>query len=139
MSRKKRKSSVLEKVESRAAGMKLVDPTLKLDDDYSLEKVLESMEQLRNKLEVHNNALSLADSSLTEVEEMEKNLNKLSQKMLMLIAIKYGTDSPQYETAGGVRDSDGFANAKGERVRKMRSSRMKNVAQQASDNNSESS
>ncbi|OUL25311.1 hypothetical protein [Nostoc sp. 106C] len=128
MSRKKRKSSVLEKVESRAAGIKLVDPNLKLDDDYSLEKLMESMEQLRNKIEIHNNALSLADSSLAEVEEMEKNLNKLSQKMLMLIAIKYGTDSPQYETAGGVRDSD--------RVRKMRSSRMKNVAQQASDNNS---
>ncbi|MDZ8056054.1 MAG: hypothetical protein RMX68_021650 [Aulosira sp. ZfuVER01] len=126
MSHKKRKSSVLEKVESRAAGMKLVDPTLKLDDDYSLEKLLESMEQLRNKLEVHNNALSLADSSLTEVEEMEKNLAKLSQKMLMLIAIKYGKDSPQYETSGGVRDSD--------RVRKMRSIRLKNVAQQASDN-----
>jgi ABC-type hemin transport system substrate-binding protein len=126
MSRKKRKSNVLEKVESRAAGMKLIDPTLKLDDDYSLEKLLESMEQLRTKLEVHNNALSLADSSLTEVEDMEKNLTKLSQKMLMLIAIKYGKDSPQYETAGGVRDSD--------RVRKMRSSRLKNVAQQASDN-----
>ncbi|BAY09463.1 hypothetical protein [Calothrix sp. NIES-2098] len=126
MSRKKRKYSVLEKVESRAAGMKLVDPNLKLDDDYSLEKLMESMEQLRNKLEIHNNALSLADSSLAEVEEMEKNLTKLSQKMLMLIAIKYGTDSPQYETAGGVRDSD--------RVRKMRSSRLKNVAQQASDN-----
>ncbi|BAZ00020.1 hypothetical protein NIES37_40030 [Tolypothrix tenuis PCC 7101] len=130
MSRKKRKSSVLEKVKSRADGMKLIDPTLKLDDDYSLDKLLESMEQLRNKLEVHNNALALADSSLTEVEEMEKNLNKLSQKMLMLIAIKYGTDSPQYETAGGVRDSD--------RIRKMRSSRLKNVAQQASDNNSKS-
>ena len=128
MSRKKRKSSVLEKVESRAAGIKLVDPNLKLDDDYSLEKMLDSVEQLRNKLEVHNNALSLADSSLTEIEEMEKKLNKLSQKMLMLIAIKYGTDSPEYETSGGVRDSD--------RVRKMRSSRMKNVAQQASDNNS---
>jgi ABC-type hemin transport system substrate-binding protein len=130
MSRKKRKSSVLEKVESRAAGLKLIDPTLKLDDDYSLEKMLESMEQLRNKLAVHNNALSLADSSLTEVEEMEKNLTKLSQKMLMLIAIKYGTDSPEYETAGGVRDSD--------RVRKMRSSRLKNAAQQASDNKSAS-
>ncbi|MBD2198215.1 MULTISPECIES: hypothetical protein [Calothrix] len=127
MSRKKRKSSVLAKVESRAAGIKLIDPNLKLDDEYSLEKLLESIEQLRNKLEIHNNALSLADSSLTEVEEMEKNLAKLSQKMLMLIAIKYGTDSRQYETAGGVRESD--------RVRKMRSSRRKNVAQQASDNN----
>jgi hypothetical protein len=47
MSRKKRKSSVLEKVESRAAGMKLIDPTLKLDDDYSLAKLLESMAKLK--------------------------------------------------------------------------------------------
>ncbi|MBW4677295.1 MAG: hypothetical protein KME52_25810 [Desmonostoc geniculatum HA4340-LM1] len=124
MALKKRKSSVLEKVESRAAGMKLIDPSLKLDDDYSLAKLLESMELLRNKLDVHNNALALADSSLTEVEKMEKDLTTLSQKMLMLIAIKYGKDSAQYETAGGVRDSD--------RLRKMRSSRLKNVAEQAS-------
>ncbi|MFN6540370.1 MAG: hypothetical protein RM021_029025 [Nostoc sp. EkiNYC01] len=124
MALKKRKSSVLEKVESRAAGMKLIDPSLKLDDDSSLAKLLESMELLRNKLDVHNNALALADSSLTEVEEMEKDLTTLSQKMLMLIAIKYGRDSAQYETAGGVRDSD--------RLRKMRSSRLKNVAEQAS-------
>ncbi|MBD2415813.1 hypothetical protein FACHB389_27390 [Nostoc calcicola FACHB-389] len=127
MARKKRKSSVLEKVESRAAGMKLIDPTIKLDDDYSLDKLLESIEQLHNKLDVYNNALSVADSSLTEVEEMEKNLSKLSQKMLMLIAIKYGKDSPQYETAGGVRDSD--------RLRKIRSTRLKNVAEQASGKN----
>ncbi|MBD2411945.1 hypothetical protein FACHB389_09425 [Nostoc calcicola FACHB-389] len=124
MALKKRKSSVLEKVESRAAGMKLIDPSLKLDNDYSLSKLLESMELLRNKLDVHNNALALTDSSLTEVEEMEKDLTTLSQKMLMLIAIKYGKDSAQYETAGGVRDSD--------RLRKMRSSRLKNVAEQAS-------
>ncbi|MBD2682052.1 MULTISPECIES: hypothetical protein [Nostoc] len=127
MALKKRKSSVLEKVESRAAGIKMIDPNIKFDDDYSLETLLESIEQLRNKIDVHNNALSLADSSLTEIEHMEKKLSNLSQKMLMLIAIKYGKDSAEYETAGGIRDSD--------RLRKMRSSRLKNVAQQASDNN----
>jgi len=126
MALKKRKSSVLEKVESRVAGIKLVDASIKFDDDYSLEKLIESIEQLQNKLDVHNNALSLADSSLTEIEEMEKNLSKFSQKMLMLIAIKYGKDSAEYETAGGVRDSD--------RVRKMRSSRLKNIAEKALDN-----
>ncbi|WP_445636978.1 ATPase involved in DNA repair [Nostoc sp. DSM 114161] len=125
MALKKRKSSVLEKVESRIAGIKLIDPSIKFDNDHSLEKLIESIEQLQNKLDIHNNALSLADSSLTEIEQMEKNLSKLSQKMLMLIAIKYGKDSAEYETAGGVRDSD--------RVRKMRSSRLKNVAERASD------
>jgi ABC-type hemin transport system substrate-binding protein len=125
MALKKRKSSVLEKVESRVAGIKLIDPNIKFDNDSSLQKLIESIEQLQNKLDVHNNALSLADSSLTEIEQMEKNLSELSQKMLMLIAIKYGKDSAEYETAGGVRDSD--------RVRKMRSSRLKNVAEKALD------
>ncbi|MFN6569462.1 hypothetical protein [Dendronalium sp. ChiSLP03b] len=127
MSRKKRTSRVLEKVELRAAGMKSIVPSIKFDEDYTLEKLIESIEKLRNKLDVHNSALAIVDSSLTEVEEMEKNLRQLSEKMLMVVAIKYGKDSAEYEMAGGVRNSD--------RIRKMRSSRLKNIAEQVSDKN----
>ncbi|WP_341527074.1 hypothetical protein WKK05_31860 [Nostoc sp. UHCC 0302] len=127
MSRKKRTSRILEKVELRASGMKLIVPTIKFEEDYTLEKLIESMEQLRNKLDVHNSALAIVDSSLTEVEEMEKKLKELSEKMLMVVAIKHGKDSAEYEMAGGVRNSD--------RIRKMRSSRLKNVAEQASEKN----
>ncbi|MDM9586296.1 MULTISPECIES: hypothetical protein [unclassified Nostoc] len=127
MSRQKRTSRVLEKAELRASGMKSILPSIKFDEDYTLGKLIESIEQLRNKLDVHNSALAIVDSSLTEVEEMEKNLRQLSEKMLMVVAIKYGKDSAEYEMAGGVRNSD--------RLRKMRASRLKNVAEQASDKN----
>ncbi|MEH2070573.1 MAG: hypothetical protein V7K47_20830 [Nostoc sp.] len=127
MSRKKRTSRVLEKAELRSAGMKLILPSIKFDEDYNLEKLIESIDDLRNELNIHNNALAVVDSSLTKVEQMEKNLNQLSEKMLMLVAIKYGKDSAEYEMAGGIRDSD--------RIRKMRSSRLKNAAQQASEKN----
>ncbi|QFS42881.1 hypothetical protein [Nostoc sphaeroides] len=127
MSRQKRTSRVLEKVELRASGMKSIVPSIKFEQDYTLEKLIESIEQLRNKLDVHNTALAIVDSSLTEVEEMEKNLKQLSEKMLMVVAIKYGKDSAEYEMAGGVRNSD--------RLRKMRASRLKNIAEQASDKN----
>ncbi|BDI17453.1 hypothetical protein ANSO36C_32550 [Nostoc cf. commune SO-36] len=70
----------------------------------------------------------MVDSSRTEIEEMEKHLSQLSEKMLMVVAIKYGKDSREYEMAGGVRSSD--------RIRKIRSSRLKNVADQASDESS---
>jgi hypothetical protein len=33
----------------------------------------------------------------TEIEDMEKNLSQLSEKMLMVVAIKYGKDSREYE------------------------------------------
>ncbi len=58
---------------------------------------------------------------------MEKNLRQLSEKLLMVVAIKYGKDSAEYEMAGGVRSSD--------RIRKIRATRLKNVAEQASDKN----
>ncbi|WP_392531537.1 hypothetical protein [Nostoc sp. C117] len=45
----------------------------------------------------------------------------------MVVAIKYGKDSAEYEMAGGVRSSD--------RIRKIRATRLKNVAEQASDKN----
>ncbi|BBD65543.1 hypothetical protein NIES4072_07820 [Nostoc commune NIES-4072] len=127
MSRQKRTSRILEKVELRASGMKSIVPSIKFEQDYTLEKLIESIEQLRNKLDVHNSALAIVDSTLTEVEEMEKKLKQLSEKMLMVVAIKFGKDSAEYEMAGGVRNSD--------RIRKMRASRLKNVADQASDKN----
>ncbi|MEH1838282.1 MAG: hypothetical protein V7L20_05870 [Nostoc sp.] len=128
MSRKKRTSRILEKAQLRSAGLKSIVPNIKFDQDYSLEKLVESIDQLRNKIDVYNTALSVVDSSKTEIEEMEKNLSQLSEKMLMVVGIKYGKDSREYEMAGGVRYSD--------RIRKIRSSRLKNVAEQALDENS---
>ncbi|MEH2320738.1 hypothetical protein [Nostoc sp.] len=127
MSRQKRTSRILEKAQLRSSGLKSIVPNIKFDEYYSLEKMIESIDLLRNKLDVYNTALSVVDSSKTEIEEMEKNLSQLSEKMLMVVAIKYGKDSREYEMAGGVRNSD--------RIRKIRSSRLKNVAEQALDEN----
>ncbi|MEH1905220.1 MAG: hypothetical protein V7L04_28560 [Nostoc sp.] len=127
MARQKRTSRVLEKAQLRSAGLKSIVPNIKFDEDYSLEKLIESTDQLRIKIDVYNTALSVVDSTKTEIEEMEKNLSQLSEKMLMVVAIKYGKDSREYEMAGGVRNSD--------RARKIRSSRLKNVAEQVLDEN----
>jgi predicted ATP-grasp superfamily ATP-dependent carboligase len=127
MSRKKRTSRILEKAQLRSAGLKSIVPNVKFDENYSQEKLIESIEQLRNKIDIYNTALSVVDSSKTEIEEMEKNLSQLTEKMLMVVGIKYGKDSREYEMAGGVRYSD--------RLRKIRSNRLKNVAEQASDEN----
>ncbi|MBN3899384.1 MAG: hypothetical protein HWQ41_30190 [Nostoc sp. NOS(2021)] len=127
MSRRKRTSRILEKAELRSTGLKSIVPSIKFDDDYNIEKLLESIEQLRTKINVYNTALSVIDSSKTEIEEMEKNLSSLSEKMLMVVAIKYGKNSREYEMGGGVRNS--------ERIRKIRSSRLKASAAQAVDEN----
>ncbi|MEH2377161.1 hypothetical protein [Nostoc sp.] len=127
MSRRKRTSRILEKAELRSTGLKSIVPSIKFDDNYNIEKLLESIEQLRTKINVYNSALSVIDSSKTEIDEMEKNLSSLSEKMLMVVAIKYGKNSREYEMGGGVRNS--------ERIRKIRSSRLKASAAQALDEN----
>ncbi|MCC5622307.1 hypothetical protein [Nostoc sp. CHAB 5715] len=124
MSRRKRTSRILEKAELRSSGLKSIVPSIKFDDDNNIEKLIASIEQLRTKLDAYNTALSVIDSSQSEIEEMEKNLSSLSEKMLMAVAIKYGKDSREYEMGGGVRNS--------ERIRKIRSSRLKASAAQVS-------
>ncbi|MCC5597782.1 hypothetical protein [Nostoc favosum] len=127
MSRRKRTSRILEKAELRSSGLKSIVPSIKFDDDNNIEKLIASIEQLRTKLDGYNTALSVIDSSQSEIEEMEKNLSSLSEKMLMVVAIKYGKDSREYEMAGGVRN--------GERIHKIRSSRLKASAAKVSDEN----
>ncbi len=48
----------------------------------------------------------MIDSSKTEMEELDKILNDLTEKMLIGVAFKYGKDSREYQMAGGVRKSD---------------------------------
>ncbi|BAY13759.1 hypothetical protein NIES2098_69560 [Calothrix sp. NIES-2098] len=50
--------------------------------------------------------LSVVDSSKDKIEELEKQLSQLCEKMLTVVAIKYGKDSREYEMAGGVRNSE---------------------------------
>ncbi len=127
MARQKKTSRVLEKAQLRFFGLKSIVPEIKFDEDYNLNKLMESIEQLRNKIGVYNIALSLVDSSKDEIDEMEKNLGQLCEKMLMVVAIKYGKDSREYEMAGGVRNSD--------RVKKIRATRLKSAAEKASEEN----
>ncbi|MDZ8078898.1 MAG: hypothetical protein RMY36_009360 [Nostoc sp. SerVER01] len=130
MPRKKRTSRILEKIELRAAGMKSIVPSIKFDEDNSLEKLIESIENLRTQLDIHNGALSLVDSSLTKVEQMEKDLSLRAEKILMIVAVKYGKDSAEYEMSGGIRHSD--------RISKMRATRLRKVAEKASERNGKS-
>jgi ABC-type hemin transport system substrate-binding protein len=127
MARQKKTSRVLEKAQLRFSGLKSIVPEIKFDENYNLEKLMASIEHLRAKLDVYNTALSVVDSSKDEIEEIEKHLSQLCEKMLMVVAIKHGKDSREYEMAGGVRNSD--------RVRKIRATRLKSVAEKASDEN----
>lgn len=106
MSRKKRTSRVLEKAELRISGLKAIDPDMDFGDARSLQNMTQLIEDYRNRIEAYNTALTVIDSSKTEMEELEKKLGDLSEKMLIGVALEYGKDSVEYEMTSGVRKSD---------------------------------
>ena len=119
MSRKKRTSRVLEKAELRSAGLKAIDAQMNFGDRWTLSNMTTLMQQLRVKLDAYNMALAVIDSSQSEIEELEKSLGTVAERMLIGVALKYGNDSREYEMAGGVRKSD--------RIRRSTASRLKSA------------
>jgi hypothetical protein len=126
MSRRKRTSRVLENAELKSAGLKAIDLNLDFGDACSLTKLTQLIEELRAKIDAHNTAVSAVDSCKTQIEQLEKSLGNLCEKLLIGVAFKYGKDSREYEMAGGVRTS--------ERIRKSRATRLKTLARKASNN-----
>ncbi|MBD2531407.1 hypothetical protein H6G97_18175 [Nostoc flagelliforme FACHB-838] len=129
MSRKKRTSRVLEKAELRSSGLKAIDSNMDFGNNCDLQSLTQAIEQLRTMLDAYNTALTVIDSSKTKIDAMEKTLSNLTDKMVRGVGFKYGKDSSEYEMAGGVRDS--------ERVRKSRLTRLKAVAGEVSNENSQ--
>ncbi|WP_242072261.1 hypothetical protein [Nostoc sp. FACHB-110] len=64
-----------------------------------------------------NSALAVIDSSKQKLDEMEKTLKQVSDRMVTGVGFKYGRNSNEYELAGGIRES--------ERIRKSRLTRLK--------------
>ncbi|MER3432690.1 MAG: hypothetical protein C4288_04485 [Leptolyngbya sp. ERB_1_1] len=130
MPRQKRTSRVLEKAELRISGLKAVDPAMDFGDSRSLVQMSVQMTRLRDRIENYNRALAELDSSKKEIDELEKSLADLVDRMLIGVAFKYGKDSAEYEKAGGTCKSD--------RIRKSSASRMKNKAAQIASEESKS-
>ncbi|MBD2612652.1 MAG: hypothetical protein RMY62_030885 [Nostoc sp. ZfuVER08] len=127
MTRRKRSSRILEKAEFRVAGLKAIDPNINFDDTYNLQNLNQLINNFHNMLDEYNAAIAMIDSSRKKLDEMEKTLSHVSDKMLMGVGFKYGKNSNEYELAGGVRDS--------ERIRKSRLTRLKSNTDKTSDEN----
>ncbi|AFY34003.1 hypothetical protein [Calothrix sp. PCC 7507] len=127
---KLRTSRVLEKAVLRTAGLKAIDPNIDFGDACNIQNLTQQIERLRNKIIDYNTTLAVIDTTRNEIEEMEKNLGALSERILLGVAWKYGKDSSEYEMAGGVRKSD--------RIRKSTATRLKAVTEVTADDNAQS-
>jgi DNA repair exonuclease SbcCD ATPase subunit len=121
MPRKKRNSTVLEKVEKRLLGFRALDPNLDFGDGVTVSRLSQLMEQLRNQLDRYNLSLTELDSAKQQLEDLEKDIRETSERLVNGVAFRYGKDSREYEIIGGVRKS--------ERARKASVTRLKSKAE----------
>ncbi|WP_058996509.1 hypothetical protein [Leptolyngbya sp. NIES-2104] len=117
MPRQRRTSRILERAEIRISGLKAVDPAMDFGEARSLVQMSVQMTRMRDRIESYNRALAEVDSSKKDIDELEKTLADLTDRMLIGVAFKYGKDSREYEMAGGMRKSD--------RIRKSSTARIK--------------
>jgi hypothetical protein len=96
----------LEQAEVRAALLAAIDPNLDFGGLRSLKNLNQQIDQLQDKINAYNTALTAIDSLRSEIKEREKKLSDLSSLMLLGVAFQYGKDSQEYQMAGGVRSSD---------------------------------
>ncbi|PMB51603.1 hypothetical protein CEN39_14375 [Fischerella thermalis CCMEE 5201] len=106
MARQKRSSRTLGKAQVRLASIKSISPTLDVGEGLTVKDYTEKIESLRQSLEAYNSALSTVDVLLTQIIENEQDLADYSEKILRGIAYKFGSNSHEYQMAGGTRKSD---------------------------------
>lgn len=106
MARRKRTSPVLETARQRLAGLKSITPAPDFGTNLKLDAYEQDINELSDKLDEYNEKLSALDQLLNELEAQEEELNAKNRRMLAATAAQYGTNSTEYEQAGGTRDDE---------------------------------
>lgn len=103
---KKQSSGTLEQAAARAAGLKSIDPLLDLGNGLTLAAYVALIESAQAKLSAYNTCLSQADEASNAFQAEEAKVADMSERMLAGVKAKHGSDSDQYEAAGGTKRSD---------------------------------
>lgn len=101
----KQYSAHLEKAQRRLSAIRSINSNLDLGKGLSIQAYSSLIERTRNRIDAYNATLSLLSADRIAVEEAEKELKELNERMLLAIALEFGKDSPEYELAGGIRKS----------------------------------
>lgn len=106
MAIRKRNSTILDGADMRANSIKAIKADLDLGNGLTLAKFEQLIADGRAKLDKYNQTLALADSQANDVDAAETEARNYSARMLSAVGAVYGTNSSEYEQAGGTRDSE---------------------------------
>lgn len=106
MARAKRSSTVLETARQRLAGIKSITPPPDFGPNLQINDYEQEINAFSAKIDRYNGMISSLDDLQNEIEADENSLRDKNKRMLSAAEARYGTDSSEYEQAGGTRQSE---------------------------------
>ncbi|MFN6478978.1 hypothetical protein [Nostoc sp. DedQUE07] len=103
MARRKRNSTALERADRRIESLQSINIKLDFGEGLTIQAYTTTINDLRSKLAAYNTALSTIDKLTDDVNNAEKAVIAMSEKMLLGVGSRYGKTSREYEMAGGAR------------------------------------
>ncbi|MCU0548147.1 MAG: hypothetical protein MUC48_02250 [Leptolyngbya sp. Prado105] len=110
--KKKATSPSVKLAKVRISGMRSIDPALNLGDGMTLETYEAALEDAEQKISAYNTALANITQLQSDARTAEQLLSDRSERMLNLVAGRYGKRSNEYEKAGGTKRVPGAKRTK---------------------------
>ena len=102
----KRSSPILVNAIQRHVSVQAIDPEYDLGNNMTSQEFQLRIDKANEALNNYNNFLSKLDEKLNILEACEGDVAEFHAKLLYAVMVKFGKDSIEYESAGGVRISD---------------------------------
>lgn len=96
----------LDKGRTRLAAVKSIDTALDLGNDLTIANYETEVEKTEAAIALYNTTLSTIDDLYNAALAKIEGLKDWNERMLNGVASKFGTNSSEYEMAGGVRKSE---------------------------------
>jgi hypothetical protein len=106
MARLRRGSTVLDAARQRLAGLKSITPAPDFGTNLTLAGYEQEIDNFSRDLDAYNQQLAALDDQKNVLETTEKNLNDKNRRMLSATEAQYGSNSTEYEQAGGTRTDE---------------------------------
>jgi hypothetical protein len=106
MARAKKSSQVMDDSNSLLNALEAIDPKLDLGNDLTLDALKVATVLVEEKLKAYNASLSVTDMKMQDFKDAEKVQKTLIARFKNGIKSKFGLESEEYATIGGIRPSE---------------------------------
>jgi hypothetical protein len=99
----KQSSKVLDQALLRVATFESIDPKISFGDDMTLREFAALTQATQNSLREYNAAVTLINQTAQSIQDMEKRLMDIGDRMVMGVACKHGIQSQEYRMLEKIR------------------------------------